>query len=96
MRFRHELTAPGRIDVRIAYQPHSNRGTRVPITITTGDTHTVLETTVDMTKAASLPQGLHSVGIIEAPTGPIDVIIGTTKSGGVSHADAVQFVPVTP
>lgn len=95
MRFSHEVVDPGKFDVRIAYQPHENRGTRVPIQVI-GSNGFRLETTVDMTKAAPLPNGFLSIGAIETVKGSLSVIIGTAKAGGTVHADAVQFIPVAP
>ena len=37
IRFEFKPTKPGRYEVRLAYQPHENRGTSVPVTVISAD-----------------------------------------------------------
>jgi hypothetical protein len=89
-----EFDAPstGQWDVRIAYQPHENRGKTVPVSVTTPQRSE--EAKLDMTKPAPLENGFISVGKFDLQKGDrIKVTIGTQNAGGNSHADAVQLLP---
>ncbi|MFT4638187.1 MAG: hypothetical protein ACI8T1_001505, partial [Verrucomicrobiales bacterium] len=88
MTFVYETQTPLKLDIRVVYQPHENRGTRVPIAIQ-GQV-----VTIDMTQPAANENGLRSLGIFDVPAGPVTVVIGTKDAGGIAHADAVQFLPV--
>ena len=80
----------GRYDVRLAYRPHPNRGTRVPVTVKTASFERKL--TVDMQKKPPLENGFISLGQI-AVTGDetCEVVISTENAAGIVHADAVWF-----
>lgn len=81
------------VEIRVAYQPHENRGKTVPVTVKVGDE--TKTTRVDMTAKPPINDGFISVGQYQLEKGtPVTVTIGTDKAGGNSHADAVQIVPV--
>ena len=87
-------TAPqaGRYEVRIAYRPHENRGTKVLVTIRTGS----LERTrrVNMQAEPPLENGFLSLEVCELRAGETcSVMISPEGAGGLACADAVQLVP---
>ncbi len=98
IRFETVAKKASKSEIVIAYQPHENRGTRVPVTVQTGNQ--TKRISVDMTKP---PRGIdgkvrgngtHSLGVFEIQEGqPIIVSISTEGSNGVVHADAVQVLP---
>jgi len=83
--------AHAKYEVRIAYQPHKNRGTMVPISIESGgQTQKVI---VDMTKPPTSDKGFHSIGFVELTKGQnCKVRIDTKNAGGTVHADAIQLI----
>ncbi|MCA9084126.1 MAG: FAD-dependent oxidoreductase [Planctomycetaceae bacterium] len=90
---RFALTAPktARYDVRIAWLPHENRGTRVPVIVTIDGKST--EHQIDMTKPAPLKDNFGSLGPVNLTAGQIATIeIKAANAGGHAHADAVQLV----
>jgi len=93
---RFELKAPsdGSYELLLAWQPHENRGTAVPVLIETPSGRTT--TTLDMTKRASLDGSYGSVARLQLNADdPCVVVLGTDKAGGFVHADAVLLVPVS-
>ena len=89
-----ECTVPtaGRYEVRVAYRPHANRGTKVPITVRTGSSET--QHRVNMHDEPPLQNGFISVGVVElAANETCSVIISAEGAGGLACADAVQLVP---
>ena len=87
------LQKPGSYEVRLAYQNHENRGSRVPVIVRSADGEK--EFHLDMREAAPLEKGFVSLGEYRfTPDSKGGVLIGTADSGGNSHADAVQFLPV--
>ncbi len=91
---RFEATAPatGRFDIRLAYQPHENRGSRVPVSIQTNGQSDSVE--VNMRKAPE-EDGFISIGKFELKEGqPLSVVMTTKNAGGFAHADAVQLLRV--
>ncbi|GIW99952.1 MAG: NADH-dependent oxidoreductase [Pirellulaceae bacterium] len=89
--FQAQAPEAGAYVVRLAYGAHPNRGTRVPVVIESpGQT---METAVDMTKPPP-DSGWIEIGRIDANIGdPLRVTIGTERAGGITHADAVQWLP---
>ncbi len=84
--------APGRYEVRLAYQPHANRGTTVPVVLRTPDSTRKL--IINMREKPPLEHGFISLGFVQVrPGAKCDVIVSTEKSGGVVHADAVWLLP---
>ncbi|NLF72242.1 MAG: FAD-dependent oxidoreductase [Candidatus Anammoximicrobium sp.] len=93
MRFEFKPPAAGRYEVRLAYQPHENRGTRVPVTVTSPQGAAVKQ--INMREPPPLDQGFIFLGQFDfRPGAPAAVEIGTQDAGGNAHADAVQFLPV--
>ena len=91
---RFELPAPatGDYDVLLAWQPHGNRGTLVPVTIEAGTTRDDLR--VNMRKP-SRADGFGLAGRVRLTKGDVcAVTLGTDGAGGLVHADAVMLVPV--
>jgi hypothetical protein len=90
---RYEWTADrdGEFLVRIAYQPHENRGPRVPVLI---ETPSKTETArVDMRKPPR-EDGWEQVGQVRLRAGEtLTVTLSTDQSGGFVHADAIQILP---
>ena len=94
IRFEFKPPAAGRYEVRLAYQPHENRGTRVPVTVTSPEGTVAKQ--INMREPPPLDQGFVSLGQFDfRPDAPAAVEIGTKDAGGNAHADAVQFLPAT-
>ncbi len=92
VRFVTRLPA-GSYDVRLAYQPHPNRGTSVPVIVKTGSFQR--RQTVNMREAPPLEHGFISLGrIVVKQDQACEVILSTEDAGGLVHADAVWFAPV--
>ncbi len=93
VQFPVKVSTSGRYDIRLAYQPHENRGTRVPVAVRTGaDTRS---TTVNMKELQPLENGFISLGVFELKADTdVTVTVGTHDAGGIVHADAVQVVRV--
>jgi hypothetical protein len=90
--FEIEAPSAGTWDVRIAYQPHENRGKTVPVTVTSP--RGSQEKRLDMTQPAPLENGFISLGSLNLQQGEsVKVTIGTQDAGGNAHADAAQLAP---
>ena len=90
VQFDAKVPRAGRFDVRIAYQPHKNRGTEVPVSIKSPIG--IQKKTVDM-KQKPEEDGFYSVGQYNLKKGDVvTVIISTESAGGTVHADALQVV----
>jgi hypothetical protein len=90
--FELRAPAPGAYDVLVAWQPHENRGTAVPVMIETATGRT--STRLDMRKAAPLEGGYGSAGRVTLGKGDACVVvIATDGAKGNVHADAVLLVP---
>lgn len=77
--------------VRIAYQPHENRGTTVPVMIESPSQS--LTKRVDMRKAPD-SEGFVTVGTVRLQSGDLlSVTLSCEQAGGFVHADAVQILP---
>lgn len=93
-RFEMKATTSGTYDVLVAWQPHKNRGTRVPITIEAGGQETT--TIINMRQPPPLKDGLGVAGRLTLQKGEeCVVVIGTDDAGGLTHADAVLLVPAS-
>ena len=89
--FEFKAPATGRFEIRVAYQPHKNRGTHVPVKVQIG--HRSEAITVDMTKSPTLKNGFISLGDYSMTKGEKGIVtIGTKGARGIVHADAVQIV----
>jgi hypothetical protein len=80
------------MEIRLAYQPHENRGNRVPVILHVGGETRMAE--VDMRQKPPLKDGFISLGKFSIAKGDkVIVELRTEGAGGFVHADAVQIVP---
>ncbi len=92
IRFRVKIPEGGMYDIRIAYTPHANRATNVPITILHGDE----KVTARLNQRKKPTHGAFaSVGRFSLRKGEAVVEIANTETDGYVIADAVQLLPVT-
>jgi hypothetical protein len=78
--------------VLVAWQPHENRGTAVPVSIEAAESR--LKATVNMRQRPPIDDGFGSAGRLTLQKGEkCVVVIGTDGAGGFAHADAVLLVP---
>jgi hypothetical protein len=88
-----EAPANGEFEIRIAYQPHENRGSRVPVTVTTPAGSQT--TFVNMQQPAAREHGFQPVGTYRLrKTDAVQVTISAADAGGFAHADAVQLMAI--
>ncbi|KLU06155.1 secreted protein-putative xanthan lyase -likeprotein [Rhodopirellula islandica] len=91
--FRFRVPKSGRYEVRMAYSAHESRAKNVPLSISTGDSHTSFH--VDQT--LPLPSGKHfrpvATVALSAETESVIQITNAETSGFVI-LDAVQLLPV--
>ena len=93
IRFEFEAPKDGRQDIRVAYLPHENRGTHVPVKVTVNGKTS--EVSIDMSKPAPLKDNFISVGTFDLKKGAkCSVEISAAEAGGHAHADAVQIISV--
>jgi len=91
--FAGESPAAGTYELRLGYQPHENRGARVPVVVRAGGAERSLR--LDMRQPPKLAQGFVSLGTFALDKGEVfRVTISTEGAGGFVHADAVQLLPV--
>jgi len=91
IRFEGKAPATGRYEVRLAYQPHENRGNQVPVLIRApGHTEKVA---INM-QTAPEDDGFVNIGDVALKEGDtFSVELTTENAGGYVHADAVQLLP---
>jgi hypothetical protein len=90
--FRFKADGAGPRDIRIAYQPHENRGDKVPVTLTTSAGTKSFK--INMREKPPIDDGFVSLGIFPLKAGEeVSVVIGTEGAGGNAHADAVHVLP---
>ncbi len=93
IRFAAKIEKSGTYEVRLAYSPHENRATNVPVTVHDADGETTVK--VDQRKTPPLDGAFVSLGVFRFEAGAEAVVIVTTgKTNGYVIADAVQIVPV--
>jgi hypothetical protein len=86
-----QAPAPGTYDVLVAWRPHENRGSAVPVLVETAEGRTSVR--FDMRKPAPL-DGFASAGKVRLGKGDqCVVVISTDGAKGNAHADAVMLVP---
>ncbi|WP_175517502.1 FAD-dependent oxidoreductase [Planctomicrobium piriforme] len=89
--FEWQSADTAKMEIRLAYQPHENRGKTVPVSITVGDKTT--ERTIDMQAKPALENNFVSLGEYAVKKGDkVVVTVGTKGAGGNAHADAVQII----
>lgn len=82
----------GEFEVRLAYRQHPNRGSNVPVTVTTGTRDH--KQSIDMREPPPLEHGFISLGKFDLRTGQkVSVTMHTKAAGGFAHADAIQILP---
>ena len=83
----------GRYEVRVAWNPHENRGTSVPCSLETADGVQTFELNQ---REKPAPSGIfHSLGVFKFNGGARNILTLSTKGArGIVHADCVQVVPV--
>lgn len=89
-----EFTPPqsGRYEIRVAYLPHENRGSQVPVSVKTGSQEKTIR--IDMRQAPPLENSFFSLGTFELQAGEeVAVVVATDDARGIAHADAVQVLP---
>ena len=92
-RFRFKAPSAGKHEIRLAYQPHQNRGSKVPVTIEAGSEEKSL--TINMKKPAPLEHGFISLGVFDFEKGqPCSVEIRAKDADGHAHVDAVQVLAI--
>lgn len=92
-KFTYKAKTTGTYELRIAYGHHPNRGTKVPVTVTTPKA--TRTTTINMKNPAPLPDGFISVGTVSLKANEqVSVTISFDGAGGTIHADALQVLPV--
>ena len=90
--FRCTAPAAGKYEVRIAYRPHENRGSRVPVKIVAGSMEKTLR--LDMRKEPPLANGFLTLGHVSLESGEAcRVTISSQDAGGLATADAMQLIP---
>jgi len=91
LRFEQLLKA-GKYEVRLAYTPHQNRGTKVPVTIEHASGSQTVQ--VNQRREPAVDKLFQPLGVFEfAADKPAVVTIGTTDAAGYVVVDAIQFVP---
>jgi hypothetical protein len=91
-RFEFTIGKAGRYEVRLAYRPHENRATNVPVTVASADGEKAV--TVNQRNAPSLPGGFVSLGVFRFEAGKAGAVV-VSNQGADGHVciDAVQVVP---
>jgi hypothetical protein len=91
--FTYKPEKTGKYEIRVAYQPHENRGTKVPVAVlVNGETKSH---EINMSEPAPIDDLFASLGEYELTAGEACVVkISAVQAGGFVHADAVQFLPV--
>lgn len=82
---------PGRYDARLAYSPHGNRATNVPVVVRTAEGEKRVG--VNQRQEPKVAKAFVSLGTFRFD-GEAVVEVGTEDTDGYVIADAVQFVPV--
>lgn len=91
-RFPFSVKESGIYEVRVAWQPHENRGSAVPVSVLSADGQK--EFTVDQTKKPELKHGFHSLGTFKFDAGAeAAVTFRTDGAKGNVHLDCVQVLP---
>jgi len=90
--YRFTVPAAGRYDVLVGWQPHTNRGTAVPVLVETA----AGRSSVRLDRSQRPPAGgFGSAGRVDLGEGDeCVVVIATDGARGTVHADAVMLVPV--
>ena len=91
--FAFKAPASGEFEIRIATQPHENRGNRVPVTVAGKTVNKTVR--VNMKEKPALADGFTSLGKYTfLKDEAVTVTIDTKDAGGTVHADAIQVLAV--
>lgn len=91
--FDPDIPHTGKYEVRFAYEPGTNRSTKVPVTVFSADGEKTLY--IDETKPPEIEGQFHSLGQYKfEKDGQSFVIVNNEGTTGVVVADAVLFIPV--
>lgn len=89
--FEPKVSESGNYDIRLAYLPHENRGSRVSVSVEVAGKTTVHK--IDMRQAAPLENDFISLGKADLKAGQsVKVTVSAADAGGNAHADAVQLL----
>ncbi len=92
-RFPFMLKNAGNYEVRVAWQPHSNRAKAASITVLSADGEQTVS--LDQSKAPQGAKGFQSIGTFRFTAGQkAAVLYRVVGARGTVHIDAVQVVPV--
>jgi hypothetical protein len=90
--YRFTAPAAGRYDVLVGWQPHTNRGTAVPVLVETAAGRSSVRLDMSQRPPAG---GFGSAGRVDLGEGDeCVVVIATDGARGLVHVDAVMLVPV--
>ncbi|MCA9263994.1 MAG: FAD-dependent oxidoreductase [Planctomycetales bacterium] len=93
MTFTLRVEKSGVHEVRLAYLPHENRGTNVPVTVSWSGLERHIE--VNMRQPPPIVSGFISLGTYElTAANSVSVTLSAAESDGFVHADAVQVIRV--
>lgn len=92
-KFSFTVPKDGDYEVRIAFQPHENRSSKTPVTVTGGTEERTL--TVNQKIAPPLAKGFYTLGAYQfSKDKEASVIFSTAGVDGNVHIDAVQVLPL--
>lgn len=92
-RFELKAKTAGHYDLRLFYQHHENRGTKVPVAVAIGEQ--VTRHSINMKQTPPVKGIAISLGKVELKAGQSCIVtVSTERAGGFVHADAVQLLPV--
>jgi hypothetical protein len=92
IRFEWIAEKEGRMELRLAYQPHENRGNNVPVQVQVGAATAKLQ--VNMQVKPAIDGTFVTLGEYSAKPGDVvAVTLSTENAGGNVHADALQILP---
>ncbi len=91
--FTFNAPSSGTYELRLAYQPHENRATNVPVEVRRAEQHRTFR--VNMQEPPPAENGMISLGNLDLSQGePVTVTISTKGCDGFVHADAIQVLRV--
>ena len=92
-RFPFTVKDAGAYEVRVAWQPHSNRAKAAAVTVLSADGEKTIA--LDQSKAPEGTKGFQSIGTFRFTAGQkAAVLYRVAGARGTVHIDAVQVVPV--
>ncbi len=89
--FEFKVPETGRYEVRLAHQPHANRASNTPVTVTSADGEKAMR--VNQREKPAIAPTFVSLGTFRFEAGKTwSVRIGTEGANGLAHADAIQVL----